>query len=78
LALRGEGFDLVAWLVVTGGHRMVIEAVASGRADVAAIDCKSWALAQRHHEAASALIVVGWTGRRKGLPFVSAFEGVAV
>lgn len=78
LALRGEGFNLFTRLVETGGHRLSIGAVASGRADVAAIDCKSWALAQRHHEAASALIVVGWTGRRKGLPFVSAFEGVVV
>lgn len=78
LATRGEGLDLFARLVETGGHRLSIAAVASGRADIAAIDCKSWALAQRYVEAASALIVVGWTGKRKGLPFISAFEGVAV
>jgi ABC-type phosphate/phosphonate transport system substrate-binding protein len=78
LAARGEGFELFARLVETGGHRMSIEAVASGRADIAAIDCKSWALAQRYDEVASALIVVGWTGKRKGLPFISAFEDVAV
>ena len=55
-----------------GGHRLSIRAVADGRADVAAIDCRSWALAQRFEPAASALAVVGWTGRRRGLPFISA------
>ncbi|QND53542.1 PhnD/SsuA/transferrin family substrate-binding protein [Phyllobacterium sp. 628] len=78
LESKGESLSLFASLVETGGHRMSVEAVASGRADVAAIDCKSWALAQRYDEAASALIVVGWTGKRKGLPFISAFEGVSL
>ncbi|MBA8900908.1 PhnD/SsuA/transferrin family substrate-binding protein [Phyllobacterium sp. P30BS-XVII] len=78
LAAMGEGFGLFSRLIETGGHRASVEAVASGRADIAAIDIKSWALAQRYDEAASALIVVGWTGKRKGLPFISAFEGVVV
>ncbi|MBZ9653236.1 PhnD/SsuA/transferrin family substrate-binding protein [Phyllobacterium lublinensis] len=74
LGQTGETLDLFASLIRTGGHRESISAVAAGRADIAAIDCKSWALAQRYVEAASALVVVGWTGRRKGLPFISAFE----
>ncbi len=74
LAALGEGLDLFVSHVETGGHRPSIEAVASGRADVAAIDCKTWALAQRYDEPASALVVVGWTGRRKGLPFISALK----
>ncbi|MGO4451168.1 phosphate/phosphite/phosphonate ABC transporter substrate-binding protein [Phyllobacterium sp. TAF24] len=78
LAATGESFSLFARLIETGGHRASVEAVASGRADIAAIDIKSWALAQRYDEAASALIVVGWTAKRKGLPFISAFEGVVV
>ncbi len=74
LALQHETLDIFASLVETGAHRASVAAVAAGKADVAAIDCKSWALAQRYDEVASALVVVGWTGRRKGLPFISAFE----
>ena len=74
LASQHETLDIFASLVETGAHRASIAAVAAGKADAAAIDCKSWALAQRYDEAASALVVVGWTGRRKGLPFISAFE----
>ena len=37
LAARGEGFDLFARLVESGGHRFSIETVASGRADFAAV-----------------------------------------
>ncbi|CAN7382940.1 PhnD/SsuA/transferrin family substrate-binding protein [Phyllobacterium sp. LjRoot231] len=74
LEAQGETLDLFVSHTETGGHRHSIEAIASGRADIAAIDCKSWELAQRYDEAASALVVVGWTGKRKGLPFISAFE----
>jgi ABC-type phosphate/phosphonate transport system substrate-binding protein len=70
----GETLDIFVSHVETGGHRHSMEAVAMGRADIAAIDCKSWELARRYNEAASALIVVGWTGKRKGLPFISAFD----
>ncbi|ATU91144.1 phosphate/phosphite/phosphonate ABC transporter substrate-binding protein [Phyllobacterium zundukense] len=72
LQIEGETLGLFVSLVQTGAHRASIETVAMGRADIAAIDCKSWELAQRYDEAASALIVVGWTGRRKGLPFISS------
>ncbi|MHC1548573.1 phosphate/phosphite/phosphonate ABC transporter substrate-binding protein [Phyllobacterium sp. K27] len=72
LEALGETFDLFLSQHETGGHRNSVNAVATGRADVAAIDCKSWDLAQRYDEAAGALIVVGWTGRRKGLPFISS------
>lgn len=70
----GETLDLFISHHETGGHRNSINAVATGRADIAAIDCKSWELAQRYDEVASALIVVGWTGRRKGLPFISSLK----
>jgi ABC-type phosphate/phosphonate transport system substrate-binding protein len=78
LQVQGETLGMFISHEETGGHRKSIQAVAMGHADIAAIDCKSWELAQRHDEAASALIAVGWTGRRKGLPFVSALEGVAI
>ncbi|TIT56391.1 MAG: phosphate ABC transporter substrate-binding protein, partial [Mesorhizobium sp.] len=49
-----------------------IVAIAEGSADVAAIDCESWALAKRFEPAAREVKVVGWTKRRKGLPFITA------
>ncbi len=72
LAALGESLALFSGRVETGGHRASVVAVAQGRADVAAIDCRSWALAQRFEPAARALAVVGWTARRKGLPFITA------
>lgn len=68
----GEGLAIFAELVQTGAHRLSIRAVAEGRADVAAIDCRSWALAQLHEPAAKELRAVGWTKRRMGLPLISA------
>ena len=46
--------------------------MAEGGADIAAIDCESWALAQRFEPAARNVAVVGWTARRKGLPYITA------
>ncbi len=56
----------------TGGHRASVVAVATGQGDVAAVDCRSWALARRFEPAAADLLVVGWTSRRLGLPYISA------
>ncbi|MER9295642.1 PhnD/SsuA/transferrin family substrate-binding protein [Mesorhizobium sp. M0621] len=64
--------DLFSENLHSGGHRASIVAVAEGKADVAAIDCESWALAQRFEPAVQAVKVVGWTRRRKGLPFITA------
>ncbi len=72
LEAQGESLAIFPRRTETGGHRASIRAVATGRADVAAIDCKSWALARRFEPAAAELRVVGWTARRKGLPFVTA------
>ncbi|MGY6536215.1 MAG: phosphate/phosphite/phosphonate ABC transporter substrate-binding protein [Pararhodobacter sp.] len=55
----------------TGSHRAAIRAVAAGRADIAAVDCRTWALAQQHEPCARALVVIGWTAARPGLPFVT-------
>lgn len=72
LAALGESLDLFSSRCESGGHRASIRAVAQGDADVAAIDCRSWATAQRFDPAAKALTVVGWTARRKGLPYIAA------
>lgn len=58
--------------LVTGSHRASIRAVADGRADYAAIDCRSWALALMHEPAARRLTVAGWTAQRPGLPFITS------
>jgi ABC-type phosphate/phosphonate transport system substrate-binding protein len=72
LAALGESPDIFSERIESGGHRSSIVAVAEGRADVASIDCRSWALAQRFEPAAKAVRVVGWTARRKGLPYIAA------
>ena len=72
LQAAGESLDIFSSRSESGGHRGSIVTVAAGNADVAAIDCESWALAQRFEPAAQAVKVVGWTGRRKGLPFITA------
>lgn len=72
LEAMGESLDIFASRLPSGGHRSSIVAVAEGRADVAAIDCESWALAQRFEPAAQGVKVVGWTARRKGLPYITA------
>ena len=72
LEAQASGLHIFSQLIETGGHRASIRAVAEGRADVAAVDCKTWALARRLEPVARKLAVVGWTGRRMGLPFVTA------
>lgn len=63
---------LASELVVTGAHRASVRAVAEGRADIAAIDCRSWAMALAHEPCAKRLVVVGWTSERPGLPYVTS------
>jgi ABC-type phosphate/phosphonate transport system substrate-binding protein len=72
LAAMGEGLGIFSQELESGGHRASIVAVAGGRADVAAIDCRSWAMARRFEPAAKELAVVGWTERRSGLPYITA------
>jgi ABC-type phosphate/phosphonate transport system substrate-binding protein len=58
--------------VVTGAHVASMAAVAAGEADIAAIDCVTHALVQRHRPAAlDGLRVVGTTALAPGLPFVT-------
>lgn len=72
--LEGAGQDIGVFsaLVETGAHRLSIRAVAEGRADIAAIDCRTWSLAQRFEPVAREVAVVGWTGLRPGLPYISS------
>lgn len=69
--LGADPAQLAAGVVLTGGHRASIRLVAEGRADLAAVDCRSWALARRHEPCAEGLVVIGWTKARPGLPYVT-------
>ncbi|MFN4098920.1 MAG: PhnD/SsuA/transferrin family substrate-binding protein [Pararhodobacter sp.] len=63
---------LATGCVETGSHRASIIALAQGRADIAAIDCRSWDLARRFEPCAAGLSVIGWTAERPGLPYVTS------
>lgn len=56
----------------TGAHRLSGQAVASGRADIAALDALSWLLMARHDAIARDLRVIGRTGSIPGLPYITA------
>ncbi|MFN3549646.1 MAG: PhnD/SsuA/transferrin family substrate-binding protein [Mesorhizobium sp.] len=68
----GEDRAMLGPLATTGGHRASMQAVAAGRADVCAVDCRSLTLARRFEPAAAGLRVIGWTRRRLGLPYICA------
>lgn len=70
--LGADPCTVAAGCVETGSHRASVRAVAEGRADLAAIDCRSWALALAHEPFAQSLVVVGWTSERPGLPYVTS------
>lgn len=72
LEAMGESLAIFAATVETGSHRGSAMAVAEGRADVAALDCRSWSLFRRFSPEAEKLAPVGWTRLRKGLPYVCA------
>jgi ABC-type phosphate/phosphonate transport system substrate-binding protein len=72
LQAQGSSLAVFSERIVSGGHRNSIRMVASGAADVATVDCKTWALALQYEPAAKELAVIGWTAKRKGLPFITA------
>lgn len=72
LEAAGFSLEIFSERLETGGHRASVVAVAEGRADVCAIDCRSWALIRRFEPKASAVEAVGWTARRKGLPYIAS------
>lgn len=69
--LGADPAQRAAGVVLTGSHRAALRAVAEGRADIAAVDCRSWALAQGHEACTRGLVVLGWTAARPGLPYVT-------
>jgi hypothetical protein len=68
-------------VLVTGGHRGSVEAVASGECDVACIDCVTWALLRSELSSpAHSLVVVGETPVAPAPPFVipTSLAGTAI
>jgi ABC-type phosphate/phosphonate transport system substrate-binding protein len=62
--------------VETGGHGLSLAAVAAGEADVAAVDCVSYALFQRYRRLQLAKVrVLCSTPSAPGLPYVTAGDG---
>jgi ABC-type phosphate/phosphonate transport system substrate-binding protein len=72
LEAAGENLTIFSERIETGAHRASVVAVAEGRADVCAVDCRSWRLAQLYEPRAADVRVVGWTARRKGLPYITS------
>lgn len=71
-AMKSPLEDAFEEVVVTGSHSESIVAVASRRADVAAIDCVTWALLARERPGALAGVrVVGRTPSAPALPLVT-------
>jgi ABC-type phosphate/phosphonate transport system substrate-binding protein len=59
-------------VVQTGAHRLSAEAVAEGRADIAALDAITFSLMQDASQVARRLKVVGMTDPTPGLPYITA------
>lgn len=71
LRAQGASMQVFARMTPTGSHLASLHMVAANEADIAAIDCKSWAMAQQHHPHLSAeLRIAGWTAPSTGLPFI--------
>ena len=71
VADNGSGESPFASVLVSGGHRASLCAVASGNADIAAIDCISWHLAKQCEPAIKSLKVIAHTESRPGLPLIT-------
>ena len=70
---RGEA--LFSKVIVTGGHRQSLAAVAAGEADLCAVDAVCWALAQRHDtDQAAGLKIVGQSPSVPGLPYITGAD----
>jgi ABC-type phosphate/phosphonate transport system substrate-binding protein len=69
--VAAKGLHLLPTLQ-TGAHRLSAQAVAEGRADIAALDAVTYALLQKVEPAIAVLKEIGWTEPTPGLPYISA------
>lgn len=60
----------------TGSHAASLEALQARRADLCAVDCVSWAIAQRYRASlAAGLRVIAWSPPMPALPYVTRVGG---
>ena len=72
--LAGQG-RFFSQALATGGHRLSVDAVREGRADLAAIDCVTWALLQMHDvPATEGLCTIGHSAPYPGLPLITSLH----
>lgn len=62
-------------IIETGGHAHSAQAVADGRADIAAVDAVTWRLLSRDAPVTQDLRVLGLTSPTPGLPFITGPQG---
>ena len=75
VAPLAQGGTFFSAAMETGGHRGSVDAVREGRADLAAIDCVTWALLQTHDAPATqGLCVIGHSAPYPGLPLITALS----
>ncbi len=73
LAPLAGGGRFFGEVVMTGAHEASVQAVAGGDADVAAIDCVTWAHLQRLRPGEiRGLRVLEWTAASPGLPLITS------
>jgi ABC-type phosphate/phosphonate transport system substrate-binding protein len=73
IAPLAKGRSFFKSVVITGSHLASAEAVVQNEADVAALDCVTWAHLLRWRPAlTSRLRVLGWTVRSPGLPLITS------
>lgn len=57
----------------SGSHRQSLRELQQENADIAAIDCVTYALLQRHQpQALAGLVAIGWSPAAPGLPLITA------
>ncbi len=60
-------------MVFSGSHRQSLRELQQENADIAAIDCVTYALLQRHQpQALAGLVAIGWSPAAPGLPLITA------
>jgi ABC-type phosphate/phosphonate transport system substrate-binding protein len=73
VAPLAEGGRFFGSVSVSGSHLRSVEMVASGEADVASIDCVSFAHFQRLYPSlVSGVSVLSWTASSPSLPYITA------
>lgn len=73
LAPLSGGAPFFESVVLSGSHRRSVEMIAAGQADLAAVDCVSFAHLQRIHASTVAgLRILCWTPPSPSLPFITA------